>query len=79
MAVVARRCGVCSRQREPVHVLVDLLDRDLPSADRVARLAGRAHLALVDVRMTVRALAAHVREHHFDVAGGASYAFVHAA
>ena len=55
MAGVAVDCGVRSGQREPVVMLLDLLDRHLPAAHRVALLAVRSQLPLVNVRVAVLA------------------------
>src|SRR5260370_34514187 len=49
VAVFAGHRRVRAGEREAVHVLIDLLHRNLPAADRVAGLASRAHLTLVNV------------------------------
>ena len=79
VAVFAGHRRVRAGQREAVHVLIDLLDRNLPAADGVAGLASRAHLALVNVGVAVSAFVADVAEDHLGVAGSAGDAFVHAA
>jgi len=79
VAGVAGSRGVRAGQREPVHVLVDLLHRNLPAADGVTGLAVGTHLALVNVGVAVGALVADIGENHFGVASGASYALMHAA
>lgn len=68
-----------AREREPVRVLIDLGDRDLPPVDGMAVLAGGAHAAPVDVGMAVGAPVANIGEHHFGMATGAGNAFMHAA
>lgn len=66
-------------QRETVLVLADGLRGHLPAAHRMAALAIRAHLAAVQVGMTVGAVLAHVGEHGLDVALGAGDFLVQAA
>jgi len=72
------RC-VRSEQWKTILVLLDLLDGDLPSLDRVALLAGCPELTLVNVRVTVRASLAHIAEHGFGVALRTSHTLVHPA
>lgn len=79
VAVVAGGGRVRTRERESVHVLIDLLYRNLPAANRVAGLAVLTHLVLVDVGMAVGALVADVGEHHLGVAGGTGHALMHTA
>ena len=67
MTGVAVDGGVRSDEREPVQMLVDLLDGNMPPLHAMALLAVRAHLPLVNVSMAVRALRPHIREHHLDV------------
>lgn len=71
--------GMRADEREAVQVLIDLLDRNVPPLDRVALLAIGAHLALVNVGVTVRAVDAHIRENRLSVALRATYALMHAA
>lgn len=71
------RVGSC--QRKAVIVLLDLLNRNLPSADRVALLAIRSQLPLVNVRVTVLASLSDAAEYHLDVTLDAAYRLVHAA
>jgi hypothetical protein len=68
-----------SGQRESVIVLLDLLDRNLPTADRMALLAIRSQLPPMNIRMTVLASLSHVGEHRFDVTLDAGDGLVHAA
>ena len=79
VALIAIKSGMCTDEREAVQVLVDLLDRNIPSLDGVALLAISAHLALVNVGVAIRALHAHVAEDRFGVALRAADAFVHPA
>jgi len=79
MALIAVKRGVRTNQREAVQVLIDLLHRNVPSLDGVALLAIRAHLALVNVSVAIRALLADVRKDRLGVALNATHAFVHAA
>lgn len=79
VTVVAGSRGVRAREREPVHVLIDLGDGDLPPADGMAVLAGGAHAALVEVGMATGAIVADIGEHHLGMASGAGDAFVHSS
>ncbi len=55
------------------------LEKDAPALYRVTLLAVRAHLATVNVGVTVRAVRARIGEHHLGVALGASHILVQAA
>lgn len=79
MAGVAIERGVRAEEREPVLVIVDLLDRDIPSVDGVALLATGAKLPLMDVGMTVGALIPNVGENGFHVTLRAGNVLVQAA
>jgi len=79
VAVIAGRRRMGTGQREAIHVLIDLLYRHLPAANRVAGLAIRPHLALVDIRVAVGALVADIAEHHLGMAGRARHSFMQAA
>ena len=68
VAGIAINSRMRSRQRKAVVVLLYLLDRDLPSAHRVALLAIGTELALVDVGMAILAALPHIRENKFYVA-----------
>jgi hypothetical protein len=59
-------------------MLLNLLDGYLPALDRVALLAGRAELPLVDVGMTISALQPNVAEDRFSVTLDAGDTLVHA-
>ena len=69
---------VCANQWETIHVLVDLLDGDIPALHGVALLAVGSHLALMDICVTIRALSADIPEDRLGVALSARHAFVHA-
>jgi hypothetical protein len=79
VAVVTSGGRVCAGERKAVHVLIDLLHRNFPTADCVAGLASRAHLTPVDVGVAVGAFGTDIAENHLGVTGRASYPFVHAA
>ena len=53
MAGIAIHRGMRTRQRESVVVLLHLLHRDLPSANRVALLTVRPQLTSVDVGVAI--------------------------
>jgi hypothetical protein len=71
--------GMGAHQWEPVEVLINLLNRNMPAPDRVALLAIRPHLALVDVGVAVGALRTHIRKNGLDVALRTRHTLVHAA
>ena len=79
MAGVAIHRGVRSGQRKAVVVLLDLLNRNLPSANRVALLAIGSQLPPVNIRVAVLASLPNVGEHRLYVALGAGHRLVHAA
>lgn len=79
MALLALDYGVRAKQRKPVEVLLNRLDRHLPSKNRVALGAIRAELRAVNVGVTIGAVLANARENRFGVASRAGYFFVHAA
>lgn len=68
VAGIAIDRGVGSGQRETVVVILNLLNRDLPSSNRVTLLAVRPQLTPVDVRVTVLAARADITENWFHVA-----------
>jgi hypothetical protein len=70
---------VRSDQRKTVDVLIDLLNRNIPAFYGVALLAVSAHLALVNVRVTVRALGPHIRKNQLGMALRTTHALVHTA
>ena len=79
VAGVAVHGGVRPSQRKSVIVLLDLLDRNLPSAHRVTSLAIRPQLPLVNIGMAILAALPNVGENRFDVALGAGDRLVHPA
>ena len=68
-----------SSKRKAVVVLLDLLDRDLPSTHGVALFAIGSELALVDVGVAVLATLSHVRKYRLCVALDARDSGVHSA
>jgi hypothetical protein len=70
---------VGSHKRKPVLVLIDLLDRHLPTFHGVALLTAGAELPLVNVSVAVCAFCAHVGEYQLGVALRARHALVHTA
>ena len=76
---IAVHRGVRADQWKTIDVLVDLLNRNIPALYGVALLAVGAHLPLVNVRVAVRALGAHVREDQLGVALRTAQALMHAA
>ena len=79
MARIAIQRGVRANQRETVHVLIDLLNGHIPALDRVALFAVCAHLPLVNVRVTGRALRSHIRENQLGMTLRATHALMHPA
>ena len=71
--------GVRAYQRKPVLVLLDLLDRNLPTSYGVALFTTGPKLPLVNIGVTVGTLCAHITEHRLGVALGASHTQVHTA
>ena len=78
VAGVAVDRGVGTRQREPVVVLLNIFNRDLPSPHRVALFAARAQLAPVNIGMAVLAALTNIRENHLHVTRGTGDGSVHA-
>jgi len=78
VALLALHGSVRSQQREAVHVILYLLDGNVPALYRVALLAVRPHLAAVDVLMAVGAILADIGEHRPDVTLHALHFLVHA-
>jgi len=60
-------------------VLLNLPDRNLPTADRVALLAIRSQLPPVNIRMTVLASLSHVGKNRLDVTLDAGHRLMQAA
>ncbi len=78
MALIAFHERMGADKREPVLVVLDSLDRHLPSFDRVAALAVGTELAAVNVRVALGALGAGLFEHQACVALNARNLRVHA-
>src|SRR5260370_6526249 len=79
MTSVAGQSGVSADQGEPVLVLLDVLDGNLPSLDRMAVLAVGSELSAVDIGVAVSARVANVRKQQFGVAVSArAHGRVHA-
>ena len=79
MALVALDERMRADQREPVLVVLDLLNVDLPTLHRVATLAICPKLAAMNVCMTLGALGAYLLEHHVCMALCAGDLRVHAS
>lgn len=79
MTFLALDYRVRAEQRKSIEVLLNRLDRHLPSENRVALRAVRAELSAVYVGVTIGAILANVRENRLGVTARAGYFFVHAA
>jgi hypothetical protein len=79
VTLLAFHHSVCTKQRKPVEVLLNRLDRYLPSENRVALRAVRAELSAVNVSVAIGALASNVSERRLGVASRTGYFFMHAA
>ena len=79
MTGIAVHSRVRSGQGEAVIVLLDLLNRNLPSPNRVAGLAIGSQLPFVNIGMAVLATLSDVAKHGFYVALSAGDGLVHAA
>ena len=79
MALIALQDGMRAEQRESVEVLLNRLDRDLPSEDSMALGAVLAELSAMNVGVTIGAVLANVGENRLGMASRAGYFFVHAA
>jgi len=71
--------GVGTGEREAIVVLLNVFDRNLPSADGVARFAVGPELALVNVGVAILATLSDVGEDHLHVTLRARDRSVHAA
>jgi hypothetical protein len=78
MAGITLQGGVRTDQGEPVLVVLYGLDGNIPALDRVALLAIRTHLALVDVGVAIGASGAYIGKDRLGVALRASHVLVHA-
>src|ERR1700731_2460781 len=79
VAVLALHRGVSAEQREAILVIFDLLNGIIPTENRVALRAVRAHFPLVNIGVAVLTVLAHVREYRFYVALRALNFLMHAA
>jgi hypothetical protein len=79
VAILALHSGVSPQEREAILVILNCLDGNVPAENGVTLGAIRAHLALVNVGMTVLTLLARVRKDRLDMALGAFHFFVHSA
>jgi hypothetical protein len=79
VTLLAFHHSVRAKQRESVEVLLDRLDRDIPTEGCVALGAVGSHLATMNIGVAVRAILADVGEYRLDVAFRAVKFFVHAA
>lgn len=68
-----------AQQREAVLVILQLLNRNVPALYRVALGTVGAHLALVHVTVTIRAVFPDIGENRLDMALRALHFFVHPA
>ena len=78
MAGITLQGGVRSDQRKTILVVLDGLDRDVPTFHAVALLAIDAHLPFVNVGVAIGAPATHIREDRLGVTLGAGHILVHA-
>ena len=79
MALIALQYRVRAEQWKSVEVLLNRLDRYLPSEDGMALGAVLAELSAVNVGVTIGAVLANVGKNRLGVASRAGYFFVHAA
>jgi len=79
VACVAIHRRMRSQQREPVVMLLDLLDLDVPALHRVAFLAICSELPLMNVGVALRTLPSNIGKHRLGVALHAGHALVHSA
>lgn len=79
VAGIAVHRSVRSSQRKAVVMLLNLLNRDLPTTDGVALLAVRSQLPLMNVGVTILATLSNIRENRPDVTFSATHGLVHAA
>lgn len=68
-----------SNQWEAVVVLLHPLQNDIPTLDRMALLAVRAHLATMEIGVAVRAMRSRVRKHGLRVALRTAHAHMQTA
>ena len=78
VARIAIHRGVRPDERKAVLMLIDGMNRDLPSIDPVAGIALRPVFSSMEVGMAILAIPPNVGEHQVDVAFLASHARMHA-
>jgi len=71
--------GVSAEKREAILVILDLLNGIVPTKNRVARSAVRAHFALVNIGVAILTIFANICEYRFYVALRALHLLMHAA
>jgi len=79
VAVLALHRGVSTEKREAILVIFNLLNGIVPTENRVALRAVRAHFPLVNIGVAILTILANVREYRFYVALRAFNFLVHAA
>jgi len=79
VAVLALHRGVRAEQRKTILVVLYPLDGNIPAPHGVALRAIRAHLPLVNVRVALFAILAHIGEHRLEMALRALNFLVHLA
>ena len=77
VAGIALDGGVRTEERETILMILDGLGGDVPTLHCVALSAVGAHLAAVNVCMTIGTIFADIGEDRFDMALDAVYFFVH--
>ena len=70
---------MCSNQWESILVVLNRLQRNLPSLDRVAAFAVRPELTTVNVGVTVETLRTYVLENQARMALGTAHVLMHTA
>lgn len=79
VAIVALQQSMRPYQGKPVFVIAYLLQRDLPTLDRMAVFAVSAELTAMNVRVAVGASRTDILEDQTDMAFDAGHLFVHSA
>ncbi len=79
VAVFALHGGVSAEKREAILVILNLLNGIVPTENRVALRAVRAHFPLVNIGVAILTILAHVCEYRFYVALRALNFLMHAA
>lgn len=79
VTLFARHCRVRTQQREPILMVANRLNSDVPTLHCVALLAVWPHLPPVYVRVAIGAVFTHIRKHRLHVALHAFHFFMHSA